>query len=54
MTTDEKIDELLKIVKELKEQTDKQDEQIQYIVNRLNHMRDKAHQERDNKTAWPK
>lgn len=54
MTQDEKLDELLKTVAALKEQMDKQDEQIEYIVKRLNHMRDKAHEKRSSETAWPK
>ncbi len=54
MNQDEKIDELLKMVKELKEQADKQDEKIDYIVKRLNHMRDKAHRAREKETVWPK
>lgn len=51
---EEKMEELLKQVAELKVQMDKQDEKLDYIVKRLNHMRDKAHAERENKTAWPK
>ena len=51
---EEKLEELLKQVAELKVQMDKQDEKLDYIVNRLNHMRDKAHAERENKTSWPK
>lgn len=54
MNQEEKLDELLKAVEGIKAQLDKQDEQIEYIVKRLNHMRDKAHEERENKTAWPK
>lgn len=48
------MDELLTLVKGMKEQLDKQDEQIEYIVARLNHMRDKAHEKRESQTAWPK
>lgn len=51
---EEKMEELLKQVAELKVQMDKQDEKLDYIVKRLNHMREKAHAERENKTAWPK
>lgn len=54
MGQEEKLDELVKMVQDLKQQMDKQDEQIEYIVKRLNHMRDKAHAEREQKTAWPK
>lgn len=54
MTQEEKIDELLTLVKGMKEQLDKQDEQIDYIVARLNHMRDKAHEKRESQTSWPK
>lgn len=54
MTLEEKVDELLKSVGEIKEQMDRQDEQIEYIVKRLNHMRDKAHEKREKETAWPK
>lgn len=51
---EEKMEELLKQVAELKVQMDTQDEKLDYIVKRLNHMREKAHAERENKTAWPK
>ncbi len=54
MTQEEKLDALLENVAAIKAQLDKQDEQIEYIVGRLNHMRDKAHSERESKTAWPK
>ncbi len=54
MNQDEKLDALLKEVASLKEQMDAQDEKLDYIVKRLNHMRDKAHADRDSKTAWPK
>lgn len=54
MTQEEKIDALMESVASLKAQLDKQDEQLNYIVQRLNHMRDKAHAEREGKTAWPK
>jgi len=54
MTQEEKIDALMENVAALKAQLDKQDEQLEYIVKRLNHMRDKAHAERESKTAWPK
>ena len=54
MTVEEKVDELLKAVTGIKEQLDRQDEQIDYIVKRLNHMRDKAHEKRAKETAWPK
>lgn len=54
MTQEEKIDALMEAVTSLKAQLDKQDEQLDYIVRRLDHMRDKAHAERENKTAWPK
>lgn len=53
MTQEEKMDELLGLVKDMKAQLDKQDEQIEYIVARLNHMRDKAHEKREKQTAWP-
>ncbi len=51
---EEKLDEILNMVKAMKEQLDRQDEQIEYIVARLNHMRDKAHAEREKQPAWPK
>ena len=54
MNQEEKLDALLKAVEGLKEQMDKQDEQLEYIVARLNHMRDKAHQKREQEMAWPK
>ena len=54
MTQEEKLDSLMESVAALKAQLDKQDEQLDYIVKRLNHMREKAHAERENKTAWPK
>lgn len=54
MTQEEKIDALTESVAALKAQLDKQDEQLDYIVKRLNHMRDRAHEERAGKTAWPK
>lgn len=54
MSQDEKIDELLKMMKDLKEQADRQEEKIDYIVKRLNHMRDKAHKARERETSWPK
>ena len=54
MTQEEKLDALLENVAAIKAQLDKQDEQIDYIVKRLNHMRDKAHSERESKTSWPK
>lgn len=51
---EEKLEELLKQVAALKEQMDRQDEKLDYIVKRLDHMRDKAHAERASQTAWPK
>lgn len=54
MTQDEKLDELMKMMADMKSQLDKQDEQIAYIVARLNHMRDRAHESREKETAWPK
>lgn len=42
MSQEQKLDELFELVKGMKEQLDKQDEQIEYIVARLNHMRDKV------------
>lgn len=54
MTQEEKIDALMEMVKDLKSQLDKQDEQLEYVVKRLNHMRDKAHAKREQQTAWPK
>ncbi len=54
MTQDEKLDMLLKEVENINKRLDKQDEQLDYIVARLNHMRDKAHAQREEKTAWPK
>ncbi|MGN0154955.1 MAG: hypothetical protein ACI4A3_10910 [Lachnospiraceae bacterium] len=54
MTQEEKIDALLEMVKDMKTQLDKQDEQIAYIVARLNHMRDRAHEKREQQPSWPK
>lgn len=54
MTQEEKIDALTEMVKDMKAQLDKQDEQLEYVVARLNHMRDKAHAKREEQTAWPK
>jgi len=54
MTQEEKIDLLLQKVTELEENQKKQGEQLDYVVQRLNHMRDKAHAERESKPAWPK
>lgn len=54
MTQDEKLDMLLKEVENINKRLDKQDEQLDYIVARLNHMRDKAHAKREEQTAWPK
>lgn len=51
---EEKLEELSKQIAALKEQMDKQDEKLDYIVKRLNHMRDKAHAERESQTTWPK
>ena len=41
-------------MKDLKEQADRQEDKIDYVVKRLNHMRDKAHKAREKETAWPK
>lgn len=54
MTQEEKLDALTEMVKDMKAQLDKQDEQLDYIVARLNHMREKAHAKREQQTAWPK
>ena len=54
MTQEEKMDEILKMLTDLKAQMDNQDEKIEYIVGRLEHMRHKAHQAREKETAWPK
>lgn len=54
MTQEEKMDALLDMVKDMKAQLDKQDEQLAYVVERLNHMREKAHAKREQQTAWPK
>lgn len=54
MTQEEKIDAIYEMVKDMKAQLDKQDEQLEYVVARLNHMRDKAHAKREQETAWPK
>ena len=51
---EEKLNEMMKMMQDMKEQLDRQDEQIEYIVARLNHMRDKAHAEREKQPAWPK
>lgn len=40
MTQEEKVDAILEMVKDMKAQLDKQGEQIDYIVAKLNHMRD--------------
>lgn len=54
MTQEEKVDAIYEMVKDMKAQLDKQDEQLNYVVERLNHMRDKAHAQREKQTAWPK
>ena len=54
MTQEEKVDAILEMIKDMKAQLDKQDEQLEYVVARLNHMRDKAHAKREQETAWPK
>lgn len=54
MTQEEKLDALMEMVKDIKAQLDKQDEKLDYTVERLNHMREKAHQKREQQTAWPK
>jgi len=54
MSQEEKIDELLKMMNDLKEQANRQEEKIDYVVKRLNHMRDKAHRAREKETVWPK
>lgn len=54
MSQEEKLDKLLETVDALKKQLDRQDEQIEYIVARLNHMRDRAHEDRAKQPAWPK
>lgn len=54
MTQEEKLDAMLEMMKDMKAQLDKQDEQLEYVVARLNHMRDKAHAKREKETAWPK
>lgn len=51
---EQKLDEIMKQVTAMKEQLDKQDEKLDYIVRRLDHMRDKAHAARESQTAWPK
>lgn len=51
---EEKLNEMMKMMQAMKEQLDRQDEQIEYIVARLNHMRDKAHEEREKQPVWPK
>lgn len=54
MDQNEKIDFLVEEIKSLKEQMNKQDEQLEYIVKRLNHMREKAHAKREAQPSWPK
>lgn len=49
-----KLDALMQEIAALKEQMDKQDEKLDYIVKRLDHMRDKAHAKREAEPAWPK
>lgn len=51
---EEKLDAIMQELSALKAQMDKQDEQLEYIVKRLNHMRDKAHAQREAQPAWPK
>ncbi len=51
---EEKLDAIMEALAEMKEQMNKQDEQLEYIVERLNHMRDKAHAQREAQPAWPK
>lgn len=54
MTQEEKLDALREDVAALKEQLDKQDEKLAYIVARLDHMRDRAHEQREKAPQWPK
>jgi uncharacterized coiled-coil protein SlyX len=51
---EEKLDALLEQAAALKAQLDKQDEKLDYIVKRLDHMRDKAHEKREAEPSWPK
>ncbi len=51
---EEKLDAIMQELSALKAQMDKQDEQLAYIVKRLDHMRDKAHAQRESQPAWPK
>ena len=51
---EEKLDLLLKEIAALKESMAQQDEKLDYIVKRLDHMRDKAHEARENEVKFPK
>lgn len=51
---EEKIDLLLKEIKELKESQAKQGEKLDYIVKRLDHMRAKAHEAREKEVRFPR
>ena len=50
---EEKLDMLLKEVAELKARQAEQDEKLDYIIKRLNHMRDKAHEAREKEVKFP-
>ncbi len=51
---EEKIEKLLEEVSELKKSQAEQNEKLDYIVKRLDHMRDKAHEARASEVKFPK
>lgn len=54
MTEEQKIDLVLKNIEAMQKQLDEQDEKLEYIVARLDHMRDKAHEQRAQEVRFPK
>jgi len=54
MTEEQKIDLVLEKIEAMQKQLDEQDKQLEYIVARLNHMRDKAHEQRESEVRFPK
>ncbi len=54
MTEEQKIDLVLEKIEAMQKQLDEQDEKLEYIVARLDHMRDKAHEQRAQEVRFPK
>lgn len=54
MTEEQKLDLLLEKIESMQKQLDEQDEKLEYIVARLDHMRDKAHEQRAKEVRFPK